>query len=163
MFKKILIPVDGSDLSTRAAGAGIQLAKELNAAVVFVNATAPYIMPYAADVALMDDTTQKLFEDEVKRESNELLDSTKRLADGAGLTSVCISAVHSRPEVLIEETVKELGCDLVVIATHGRGAMARLVMGSVTTRLLAISPVPVLIYRDASMDKNAVDAPVAAT
>ena len=55
MFKKILIPVDGSDLSTRAAGAGIQLAKELNAAVVFVNATAPYIMPYAADVALMDD------------------------------------------------------------------------------------------------------------
>ena len=108
-------------------------------------------------------TTQKLFEDEVKRESNELLDSTKRLVGGAGLTSVCISAVHSRPEVLIEETVKELGCDLVVIATHGRGAMARLVMGSVTTRLLAISPVPVLIYRDAAMDKNAVDAPVAAT
>lgn len=163
MFKKILIPVDGSDLSTRACGAGIQLAKELNAAVVFLNATAPYIMPYASDVALMDDTTQKLFEDEVKRESTELLDSTKRLANGAGLTSVCVSSVHSRPEVLIEETVKQLGCDLVVIATHGRGAVARLVMGSVTTRLLAISPVPVLIYRDAAIDAGDAGSAVAAT
>lgn len=163
MFKKILIPVDGSDLSTRACGAGIQLAKELNAAVVFLNATAPYIMPYASDVALMDDTTQELFEDEVKRESTELLDSTKRLANGAGLTSVCVSSVHSRPEVLIEETVKQLGCDLVVIATHGRGAVARLVMGSVTTRLLAISPVPVLIYRDAAIDAGDAGSAVAAT
>ena len=155
MFKKILIPIDGSDLSNRACGAGIQLAKELNASVVFVNATAPYIMPYAADVALMDDKTQRLFEDEVKRESAELLDLAKRLASGAGLESVCVSAVHSRPEVLIEETVKEVGCDLVVIATHGRGAVARLMMGSVTTRLLSISPVPVLIYRDASMTTEA--------
>ena len=163
MFKKILIPIDGSDLSMRAAGCGIQLAKELNAAVVFLNATAPYIMPYASDVALMDDTTQKLFEDEVKRESTELLDSTKRLANGAGLTSVCVSSVHSRPEVLIEETVKQLGCDLVVIATHGRGAVARLVMGSVTTRLLAISPVPVLIYRDAAIDAGDAGSAVAAT
>ena len=151
MFKKILSPVDGSDLSTRAAGAGIQLAKELNVPVVFLHAMAPYIMPYAADVALMDDKTQRLFEDEVKRESMQLLDAVKRLASGAGVTSESVSAVHSRPEVLIEESVKSLGCDLIVIATHGRGAVARLVMGSVTTRLLSISPVPVLIYRDASM------------
>ena len=151
MFKKILIPVDGSDLSTRAAGAGVQLAKELRAAVVFMHATAPYVMPYAADVALMDDTTQKLFEDEVNHESALLLEGAKRLASDAGVTSEAVSAVHSRPEVLIEESVKNMGCDLIVIATHGRGAVARLVMGSVTTRLLAISPVPVLIYRDASM------------
>ena len=151
MFKKILIPVDGSDLSTRAAGAGIQLAKELNVPVVFLHAMATYIMPYAADVALMDDKTQQLFEDEVKRESTELLDATKRLATDAGVSSETVSAHHSRPEVLIEESAKTLGCDLIVIATHGRGAVARLVMGSVTTRLLSISPVPVLIYRDASM------------
>lgn len=155
MFKKILIPVDGSDLSTRAAGAGIQLAKELKVPVVFLHAMAPYIMPYAADVALMDDKTQRLFEDEVKRESMQLLDVVKRLASGAGVTSESVSAVHSRPEMLIEESVKSQGCDLIVIATHGRGAVARLVMGSVTTRLLSIVPVPVLIYRDASMTAEA--------
>ena len=155
MFKKILIPIDGSDLSTQAADAGIQLAKELNVPIVFLHAMAPYIMPYAADVALMDDKTQRLFEDEIKHESTALLDAAKRLANGAGVSSESVSAVHSRPEVLIEESVKSFGCDLIVIATHGRGAVARLVMGSVTTRLLSISPVPVLIYRDASMTTEA--------
>lgn len=154
MFKKILIPIDGSDLSTRAAGAGIQLASELKAPVVFLHAIAPYVMPYAADVALMDDKTQKLVEDSAKEESSQLLANSKLLAESAGVTSECIHAVHSRPEVLIDETVKAQGCDLVVIATHGRGAVARLVMGSVTTRLLSICEVPVLIYKDASMESN---------
>jgi len=151
MFKKILIPVDGSDLSTQAAGTGIQLAKEVGAAVVFVHAVQPYIAPYAADVALMDTKTQKLFEQEVADGSNRLLDAVERLANGAGVASTRVHAISSRPEALIEQTVKEQGCDLVVIATHGRGAIGRFVMGSVVTRLLPICPVPVLVYRDASM------------
>ena len=59
--------------------------------------------------------------------------------------------MDSRPEVLIEKTVKAMDCDLVVIATHGRGALGRLLMGSVTTSLLSILTVPVLIYRDGTM------------
>lgn len=155
MFKKILIPIDGSHLSMRAAGCGIQLAKEMNAVVVFVHAMAPYIIPYSADVAMMDSKTQKLFEDEVKAGSQKLLDDVKRLATGAGVASECIQAPTGRPEVLIEKTVRELHCDLVVIATHGRGAVGRFVMGSVTTRLLPSCPVPVLVYRDASMSGDA--------
>ncbi|MEO7254290.1 MAG: universal stress protein [Casimicrobium sp.] len=151
MFKKILIPIDGSDLSLRAAGCGIQLAKELDAVVVFVHALAPYIIPYSADVAMLDSKTQKLFEDEVKAGGQTLLDDVKRLATGAGVASECIQAPTGRPEVLIEKTVRELHCDLVVIATHGRGAIGRFVMGSVTTRLLPHCPVPVLVYRDESM------------
>ena len=151
MFKKILIPIDGSDLSLRAAGCGIQLAKELDAVVVFVHALAPYIIPYSADVAMLDSKTQKLFEDEVKAGGQTLLDDVKRLATGAGVASECIQAPTGRPEVLIEKTVRELNCDLVVIGTHGRGAIGRFVMGSVTTRLLPHCPVPVLVYRDESM------------
>lgn len=151
MFKKILIPIDGSDLSTQAAGTGIQLAKEVGAAVVFVHAMQPYIAPYAADVALADSKTQKLFETEVADGSNRMLDAAERLANGAGVSCEKVHAISSRPETLIEKIVKERGCDLVVIATHGRGAIGRFVMGSVTTRLLPICPVPVLVYRDASM------------
>ena len=154
MFKKILIPIDGSELSMRAAGCGIQLAKEMNAVVVFVHAKAPYIIPYAADVAMMDSKTQKIFEDEINAGSQTLLDDAKRLASGAGVASECIQEASARPEVLVEKTVRELHCDLVVIATHGRGAVGRFVMGSVTTRLLPICPVPVLVYRDASMTSD---------
>ena len=154
MFKKILIPIDGSDLSMRAAGCGIQLAKEMNAVVVFVHAKSPYIIPYAADVAMIDSKTQKTFEDDINAGSQMLLDDVKRLATGAGVASECIQEPSGRPEVLIEKIVRELHCDLVVIATHGRGAVGRFVMGSVTTRLLPICPVPVLVYRDASMTSD---------
>ena len=60
--------------------------------------------------------------------------------------------------MLIEKTVHDKGCDTVVIATHGRGAVGRFVMGSVTSRLLPISSVPVLVYRDATMAKDALDS-----
>ena len=154
MFKKILIPIDGSDLSMRAAGCGIQLAKEMNAVVVFVHAKSPYIIPYAADVAIIDSKTQKTFEDDINAGSQMLLDDVKRLATGAGVASECIQEPSGRPEVLIEKIVRELHCDLVVIATHGRGAVGRFVMGSVTSRLLPSCPVPVLVYRDASMTSD---------
>ena len=151
MFKKILIPVDGSELSTKAATTGIGLAKEVGAHVVFVHAMAPFIAPYAADVVLVDDNTQMMFEKSIVDASNRILADAKAIAESAAVPCEAVSAVHSRPEVLIEETVESLACDLVVIATHGRGALGRLLMGSVTTSLLSILTVPVLIYRDGTL------------
>ena len=151
MFKKILIPVDGSNLALKAAATGVNLAMEVGAEVVFLHAMAPYIAPYAADVALVDDKTQMMFEKSIVDASTDILSAATKLAEAAGVSSQSVSAVCARPELFVEKTVKELGCDLIVIATHGRGAVARFVMGSVTTRLLPISPVPVLVYRDALM------------
>lgn len=155
MFKKILIPVDGSDLALKAAATGVNLAKEVGAEVVFLHAMAPYIAPYAADVALIDDKTQMMFEKSIVDGSAQILAAAKKLADVAGVACHSVSAVSTRTELFIEKTVNELGCDLIVIATHGRGAIGRFVMGSVTTRLLPISPVPVLVYRDAAMATQA--------
>ncbi len=151
MFKKILIPVDGSDLALKAAATGVKLAKEVGAGVVFLHAMAPYIAPYAAEISMVDDKTQKMFEKSIADGSTVILDNARKIADAAGVVSESVSAVSSRAEVLIERTIHEKGCDLVVIATHGRGAVGRFVMGSVTTRLLPISSVPVLVYRDAAM------------
>ncbi len=151
MFKKILIPVDGSDLALKAAATGVNLAAEFRASVVFVHAMTPYIAPYAADVALVDDKTQLMYEKSIVDDSATILANAKALADAAGITSESVSEVNSRPEVLIENRVKSMHCDLVVIATHGRGALSRLLMGSVTTRLLPILTVPVLVYRDETM------------
>ena len=155
MFKKILIPVDGSDLSLRAATTGVQLAKEVGAQVVFLHGMAPYIAPYAAEISMVDDKTQLAFEQSVSEGSSKMLADAKKIADAAGVGSETVHAVSSRPEMLIDKTVHEKGCDLVVIATHGRGDVGRFVMGSVTSRLLPISSVPVLVYRDATMAKDA--------
>ncbi|MBL8309405.1 MAG: universal stress protein [Burkholderiales bacterium] len=154
MFKKVLIPVDGSDLALRAAATGVQLAKEVNAQVVFLHAMAPYIAPYAAEISMVDDKAQAMFEQSVTAGSNKVLADAKKLADAAGVVSESVHAVASRPESFIDKTVREKNCDLVVIATHGRGAVGRFVMGSVTTRLLPISSVPVLVYRDETMTKD---------
>lgn len=154
MFKKILIPVDGSDLALKAAETGVKLASEVGAAVVFLHAMAPYIAPYAAEIAMVDDKTQLMFEKSIADASMRILDAAKKIADAADVASEAVTAVNSRAEVFIAKTVKDRGCDLVVIATHGRGAVGRFVMGSVTTRLLPISPVPVLVYRDESMNDD---------
>lgn len=155
MFKKILIPVDGSELALRAAATGVQLAKEVGAHVVFLHAMAPYIVPYAAEISMVDDRAQVAFEKSVSEASTRILADAKKVADGAGVSAEVVHAVSSRPEMFIDKTVREMGCDLVVIATHGRGAVGRFVMGSVTTRLLPISSVPVLVYRDATMTHDA--------
>lgn len=155
MFKKILIPVDGSELALRAAATGVQLAKEVGAHVVFLHAMAPYIVPYAAEISMVDDRAQAAFEKSVSEASTRILADAKKVAEGAGVSAEVVHAVSSRPEMFIDKTVREMGCDLVVIATHGRGAVGRFVMGSVTTRLLPISSVPVLVYRDATMTHDA--------
>lgn len=155
MFKKILIPVDGSDLALRAATTGVQLAKEVGAHVVFLHAMAPYIVPYAAEISMVDDRAQVAFEKSVSEASTRILADAKKVADGAGVSAEVVHAVSSRPEMFIDKTVRGMGCDLAVIATHGRGAVGRFVMGSVTTRLLPISSVPVLVYRDATMTHDA--------
>jgi len=151
MFKKILIPIDGSELALKAVATGVKLASELGAQVIFLHAKAPYIAPYAAEVALMDSKTQEMFERGISEDSDRILDDAKKVANAAGVANQSVSAVSSRPEVFIEKTVNEMGCDLIVIGTHGRGAVGRFVMGSVTTRLLPISSVPVLVYRDVLM------------
>ncbi len=151
MFKKILIPVDGSELSSKAAATGVNLASEVGATVVFLHAMAPYIAPYAADFAMVDDKTQRMFEQSIVDGSARILADAKKIATTANVSAESVGEVDSRPEVLIEKTVKAMDCDLVVIATHGRGALGRLLMGSVTTSLLSILTVPVLIYRDGTM------------
>ncbi len=150
MFKKILIPIDGSELALRAAAMGVNLAKVVGAEIVFLHAIVPYIPPYTAEYDI-DGRASALIEKAASQASVDMLKAAEDVAKAAGVRSTGMSEILSRPEVLIDNMVKKLGCDLVVIATHGRGAFGRFFMGSVTTRLLPITTVPVLVYRDQNM------------
>jgi nucleotide-binding universal stress UspA family protein len=150
MFKKLLIPIDGSELALRAAAMGVGLAKEVGAEVVFLHAIVPYIPPYTAEYDL-DGRATALIEKAAAETSVDMLKAAEDVAKKDGVKCSTLSELNSRPEVLIDRIAKKLGCDLIVIATHGRGAFGRFFMGSVTTRLLPIASVPVLVYRDQNM------------
>jgi nucleotide-binding universal stress UspA family protein len=150
MFQKILIPIDGSELALRAAALAVKFAKKLNAEVVFLHAIVPYIPPYAAEYDI-DGRASALFEQSASQASEAMLNAAERVATAQAVKSTSVAHLSSRPEVLIQDTAEKLGCDLIVIATHGRGALGRFIMGSVTTRLLPLASVPVLVYRDQKM------------
>jgi nucleotide-binding universal stress UspA family protein len=150
MFKKLLIPTDGSDIALRAATMGVTFAKEQGAEVVFLHAIVPSLPPYSAEYDL-DGRIVQLLAAANQEASAKILAETTAVAESHCVKSSTIAEVASRPEKLIEATVKRLQCDLIVIATHGRGGFGRFVMGSVAARLLPIASVPVLVYRDQNM------------
>jgi nucleotide-binding universal stress UspA family protein len=156
MFKRILVPVDGSELSTRAAKTAIGLAKEQGATLVFIHVTAPYVPQYAGEVPMMDSTSEALYEQRVAESAEVILDTVERAAKAEGVSYERVIDSNGHPNESIAAMALVHRCDLVVIATHGRGTVARFLMGSVTTRLLPRSSVPVLVYRDQSMVAQAI-------
>jgi nucleotide-binding universal stress UspA family protein len=158
MFKRILVPVDGSELSTRAARTAIALAKEQAASVVFLHVTKPFLYPYNAEIPVYDSTSEKLYNERVNLAAKDILDTVSNAAKSEGVAYESATESNEHADEAIAVAVNAHRCDLVVIATHGRGAVARFFMGSVTTRLLPRCSVPVLVYRDQSMVLPAIGA-----
>lgn len=133
MYKHILLPTDGSDLSLRAVTAGIELAKTLNAKVtgLFV-AEATYIATIDA---------------QSNPRAEAALAAVTKLANEAGIRSVCISTLGDAPQDAIMRTAEAEACDLIVMGTHGRSKIGKFILGSVAASLLADSEIPVLLYR----------------
>ncbi len=146
MFKRILLPIDGSELASQAARVGIQLAREQGAEVVLLHAQATQA-PAFIDLAYIDAETQAALEKAGRAAAERILDDAEELAKAAEVKSSKVTAMAIRPESLIVQVCRDMRCDLVVIATHGRGALGRFMMGSVSQRLLESAEVPVLVIR----------------
>lgn len=133
MYSHILLPTDGSDRSIRSIEAGIQLAKALNARVtgLFVSA-ATYI-----------DTVDAVLEPNAK----EALLTLARSAEELGLECDCISLRSDSPHDGIVHIANDKGCDLIIMATHGRSKVGKFFLGSVAASVLADCDIPVLLYR----------------
>ncbi len=145
MFKHILIPTDGSDLSRKAMLYGIQLAKESGARVTGINVTQPY-QAVSMDAVLVS-MGQDEYDEGAKRLSERALEQVKIAADAAGVPCDTISEVLDQPYRAIIDAALEKGCDLVVMASHGRRGLSALLLGSETAKVLTHSTIPVLVYR----------------
>lgn len=144
MYKHILLPTDGSELSKAAMRHGIALAKTIGAKVSALVVSTPIaslvVDPGAVSAAL------EQYQALVKTQTAKYLDNIKNEATEAGVSCTTLCIEHERPYEAIVETAKTNGCDLVIMASHGlRGVSA--ILGSETLKVLTHSSVPILVYR----------------
>ena len=144
MDKHILIPTDGSDLSKEAVTYGISLAKAVNADVTAITVTVPF-HTYTLDSAMIEDTPES-YKKRMTAFAAKCLDQVKDAAR-ASVKCETIHVEHEHPYQAIIDTAKARGCDLIVMASHGRHGIAAIVLGSETVKVLTHSTIPVLVYR----------------
>jgi nucleotide-binding universal stress UspA family protein len=147
MYKHILIPTDGSPHSGRAAAAGVRLARALGARV-----TALFAAPAATPIVYRDGlpvgyTTPTRHGRMIREAAAEYLGAVEEAARAAHVPCECVTLTSDYPAQAIVETAKKRGCDLIVMASHGRRGLSGVLLGSETQKVLIASPVPVLVYR----------------
>jgi nucleotide-binding universal stress UspA family protein len=154
MYRKILLCTDGSELALHAAAHGIGLARKLGASCVAVYASPPFQTPVGFEFVPAPLLPVDIYTESTKAAASRYLGAVRELAERAG---VPCKVRHLRTLTPAEAIVAVAGserCDLIVMGSHGRGAMGQLWLGSVTTRVLATCSVPVLVHREPRAKKR---------
>ncbi len=146
MYKHLLVPTDGSALSLAAVDSAFALAKEMGASVSVIAIAEPYPTIYYTEV-LQVDTLRAEFEQRAMEESKAAVADAKAKAAALGLECDTAVVVHAEPYKAIIDQAEAKGCDLIVMASNGRRGLSALLLGSVTTKVLTHSKIPVLVYR----------------
>jgi nucleotide-binding universal stress UspA family protein len=147
MFRHLLVPTDGSELSLAAVERAVAFAKALNARITFFYAQPDFPLPVYGEGALIDPTTPEQFRKAAQEEANTILNAAKEKASEAGVEADTDTVVSDAPADAIIDAAERHGCDLIFIASHGRSGIARLLLGSVTNKVLSHTKLPVLVYR----------------
>lgn len=147
MFKQILVPTDGSQLSADTVKRAIAFAKEAGAKVTFFFAKPDYPVAFYGEGALIDPTTPEKFAEMADEQAREILTGHEALAREEGVECNSISAISDIPYEAIIAAAEESGADLIFMASHGRRGISGLLLGSETQKVLTHSKIPVLVYR----------------
>ncbi len=145
MYKHILIATDGSDLAQTAVEQGLDLAKALGSKVTAITVTEPWTAAVSGEWAVAFPVEE--YEKAAAANAEKILSTVQ---DAAVARGVACDAVHVKDQYAAEGIVEEAkarGCDLIVMASHGRRGIAKFVLGSQATRVLTHTTVPLLICR----------------
>ena len=145
MYKHILVATDGSELSDHAIRQGAALARALGAKLSAITVTLPFHI-FSLNPRTVTDTEPRYSEDMRKR-ADQYLAEAESEAKKNGLSCTLIQREHEHPWEAILETAKARGCDLIVMASHGRSGLSAVLLGSQTAKVLAHSNIPVLVAR----------------
>lgn len=146
MFRKLLVPTDGSVLSEKSSKAALDFAAAIGASVVGLSVAQLYpfmLMPEAG--AMIDLSAYEEIQDKTAQQAMHKLQT---MARDAGVPCEVLSTRGVHPYEEIIATAENQGCDLIWMASHGRKGLDKLLLGSETQRVLAHAHIPVLVYRD---------------
>ncbi|HXE38667.1 MAG TPA: universal stress protein [Azonexus sp.] len=147
MFKHILVPTDGSELSQATAQRAVSFAKDAGARITVFFAKPEYPIAYFGEGALIDPTTPEKFAELADQQAAQYLGEVQALCAVAGVECSTTSATSDIPYEAIIEAAEKSGCDLIFMASHGRRGISGFLLGSETNKVLTHSKVPVLVYR----------------
>jgi nucleotide-binding universal stress UspA family protein len=146
MYRHILIPTDGSELAHRAVSHGLSLAKSVGAKVTTLTVEGSfnvYAVPTSKDYEISGAFAGHV--EQAKAHAGKILDGVAEEARAAGVICETVQIEQDQPYKAIIETAKQRDCDLIVMASHGRSGIAAIVLGSVTTKVLTHTKIPVLV------------------
>ena len=147
MYKRILIATDGSPLSQKAVESGLSLAGLTGASVVALKVVPRYPRSYFEGGLPVDASDIKRIEKQWADAAQELVDKVKVQGTDEGVT---VKTVVAKSDLIAEAVIaaaKKHKCDLIVMASHGRKGIKRLLLGSETQHVLTHSHIPVLVLR----------------
>lgn len=146
MYKHILIPTDGSELSGLAITQGVALARALGARVTGVTVTEPFQFVAVEPPVMMWGAPEQYDKDIAAMVARHLA-AVMEAAAAANVPSDVVHVVDGHPYRGIIDTANARSCDLIFMASHGRKGVSALLMGSETTKVLTHSKTPVLVCR----------------
>ena len=144
MFKRILVPTDGSDITAKAVETSIALAKSVGAKLYTISVKEPF--PYSA-ISEMQPTPPQEFFDAQERIAAQRVQRVSELCAAADVACQAHTVEALHPWEAIIDHAKRMECDLLVMASHGRRGVSALLLGSETQKVLTHSKVPVLVVR----------------
>ncbi len=145
MYKNILIPTDGSDLAEKAVKSGIAFAREINARITVLTVAAPFHI-FTFNTHVVEDTPAE-YRKRISEHTTKTLEQAASAAKAAGVGCDTAQMEHEHPYQAIIDTARSKGCDLIMMASHGRRGIAAIVLGSETVKVLTHSKIPVLVHR----------------
>jgi nucleotide-binding universal stress UspA family protein len=147
MYRKLLVATDGSPLSKKAVRSAIDLAAALGAELVALYVVPRYPVSYFEGGVTIPAQEVSRIEEQWSQKGQAIVDAVLQTATAAGVKA---KAVVSRSDLVAESilaAVKKHRCDLVVMASHGRKGLKRILLGSETQQVLTHGSVPVLVLR----------------
>jgi nucleotide-binding universal stress UspA family protein len=144
MYSNILIATDGSELAGKAVQHGIALAKLVGAKATVLTVSPPF-RTFTTDTQMIEDLSAR-YRERMQQHAEKILATVADTAQVAGVTCETVH-YHAHPYQAIIDTAASKGCDLIVMASHGRHGLAAIVLGSETVKVLTHSQIPVLVCR----------------
>jgi len=150
MYKHILVPTDGSKLSLKAAREAAILARSLKARITAVYVTEPYMPSLMSEGMTLTQALsvhQARYKASTGKAASAALKKVEKEAANANVAFEAVATEDNQPWEGILKTAKQKKCDVIVMASHGRGSLAGALLGSETTKVLSNSKTPVLVCR----------------